>query len=236
MGTISSENNLKGKSYIVFFDLDDTLIGANSGKLLVRGAYERGMMSLQDIIKALWLSLLYKFRLMNPQKIIAGMLQWLAGMPEKRIIDLSSEVFEMNMIHSIYQEARSEIRKHKDQNAAVVLLSSALYQVCRKVADHLDLDDIICTELEIDGDCFTGRPLGKICYGNEKLLRLKKYCEKINSKTSDVWYYADSISDLPVLGIVGYPVCINPDRQLWKIAKKRNWKVFDWKQRNKVFK
>jgi HAD superfamily hydrolase (TIGR01490 family) len=229
MGTISSENNLKGKCYIVFFDLDDTLIGANSGKLLVRGAYERGMMSLPDIIKALWLSLLYKFRLMNPEKIITGMLKWLAGVPEKRVIVLSSEVFERNILHAIYPEARSEIKKHKDQNAAVVLLSSALYPVCRKVADYLDLDDIICTEMEIDRNCFTGRPLGKICYGNEKLLRLEKYCEKINSKTSDAWYYADSISDLPVLGIVGNPVCINPDRQLRKRAKEENWLIFYWK-------
>ncbi len=63
METISSENNIKGKSYIAFFDLDDTLIRANSGKLLVRGAYEKGMMSLPDLIKALWLSFLYKFRL-----------------------------------------------------------------------------------------------------------------------------------------------------------------------------
>jgi HAD superfamily hydrolase (TIGR01490 family) len=229
MGTISSENNLNGKSYIAFFDLDDTLIGANSGKLLVSGAYEKGMMNIPDLIKALWLSLLYKFRLMNSEKIIAGMLKWLAGVPEKSVSDLSSEVFEKHMLHAIYPEARSEIKMHKDQNAAVVLLSSALCPVCRKVADYLDLDDIICTELEIDGNCFTGRPLGKICYGNEKLLRLEKYCEKVNSKISDAWYYADSISDLPVLSIVGSPVCVNPDRQLRKRVKEKNWLIFNWK-------
>lgn len=231
MVTISSENNIKGKSYIAFFDLDNTLIKANSGKLLVGGAYEKGMMSLPDIIKALWLSFLYKFRLMNSEKIIAGMLKWLAGVTEKRVSDLSSEVFEKHMVQAIPEEARREIRMHKDKNAAIIILSSALLPVCRKVADYLDLDGIICTELELgdDGSCFTGRTSGKICFGSEKLYRLIKYCEKINSKISDAWYYGDSISDLPVLSIVGNPVCINPDRQLRKRAKEKNWLIFNWK-------
>jgi HAD superfamily hydrolase (TIGR01490 family) len=229
MGTISSENKIKGKSYIVFFDLDNTLIRANSGKLLFRGAYEKGMMSLPDIIKALWLSFLYKLRLMNSEKIITGMLKWLSGVPEKRVSDLSSEVFEKHMLQAIPEEARNEIRMHKDKNAAIILLSSALLPVCRKVADYLDLDDVICTELEVDGSCFTGLTSGKICFGNEKLIRLKKYCEKINSKISDAWYYGDSISDLPVLSIVGNPVCINPDRQLRKRAKEKKWLIFNWK-------
>ena len=229
MGTISSENKLKEKSYIAFFDLDNTLIKANSGKLIFRGAYEKGMMRLPDIIKALWLSFLYKFRLMNSEKIIAGMLKWLAGVPEKRFSDLSSEVFEKHMLQAIPEEARNEIRMHKDKNAAIVILSSTLLPVCRKVADNLDLDDVICTELEEDGSCFTGRTSGKICFGNEKLIRLKNYCEKFNGKISDAWYYGDSISDLPALSIVGYPVCINPDRLLRKRAKEKNWIIFSWK-------
>jgi HAD superfamily hydrolase (TIGR01490 family) len=229
MGTISSENNTKGKSYIAFFDLDDTLIRANSGKLLVRGAYEKGMMSLPDLINAIWMSFLYKFRLMNSEKIIAGMLKWLAGVPEKRVIDLSSEVFEKYMLHAIPEEARREIRMHKDKNAAVVILSSALYPVCQVVADHLEVDDVICTHIETDDGRCTGHTAGKFCFGNEKVSRLKEYCEKNNSKVEQAWYYGDSFSDFPVLQIVGNPVCVNPDKKLQKAANKNSWKIYLWK-------
>ncbi|MCX6261464.1 MAG: HAD-IB family hydrolase [Bacteroidia bacterium] len=229
MGTISSENNLKGKSYIAFFDLDDTLIRANSGKLLVRGAYEKGMMSLPDLIKALWLSFLYRFRLMDPEKIIAGMLKWLAGVPEKRVSDLSSEVFEKHMLQAIPEDARSEIKMHKDKNAAVVILSSALSPVCQVVAGHLEMDDVICTQIETDGGRCTGRTAGKLCFGNEKVSRLKEYCEKNNSKVEQAWYYGDSFSDSPVLQIVGNPVCVNPDKKLQKAANKNSWKIYLWK-------
>ena len=228
MGTISSENNLKGKSYIAFFDLDDTLIRANSGKLLVRGACEKGMMSLPDLIRALWLSFLYKFRLMDSEKIIAGMLKWLAGVPEKRVSDLSYEVFEKHMLRAIPEEARSEIRMHKDKDAAVIILSSSLSPVCQVVADHLEMDDVICTQIETDDGRCTGRTAGKLCFGNEKVSRLKEYCEKNNSKVEQAWYYGDSFSDFPVLQIVGNPVCVNPDKKLFRAANKNSWKIYLW--------
>jgi HAD superfamily hydrolase (TIGR01490 family) len=229
MGTISSENSLRHESYIAFFDLDDTLIRANSGKLLVRVAYEKGMMSLPDLIKALWLSFLYKFRLMDSEKIIAGMLTWLAGVPEKRVNDLSSEVFGKYLLTAITVEARNEINMHKGKNAALVILSSALSPVCQAVADHLEMDDIICTTIETENGLCTGRTTGKLCFGNEKVFRLKMYCEKINCKVENAWYYGDSISDLPVLSTVGVPVCVNPDKKLLKAAKRNRWRILFWK-------
>jgi putative phosphoserine phosphatase/1-acylglycerol-3-phosphate O-acyltransferase len=226
---MSSENNLKGKSYIAFFDLDNTLITSNSGLLLVREARAKEMMSLQDLIRALWMSFLYKFNLRDTEKIIAGMLQWLNGVPVKKINELASEVFLKQMLRTIADEARSEIKWHLDRNAATVILSSALYPVCQAVAGHLNIDDIICTQLEtVDGN-YTGKPAGKPCFGNEKAYRLKEYCEKNNNKVEAAWYYGDSISDFPALQIVGTPVCVNPDRKLLKAANKNNWKICSWK-------
>lgn len=229
METISSENKLKGKSYIAFFDLDDTLIRANSGKLLVREARAKGMMNLHDLIRALWMSALYKFNLMDTEKIIAGMLQWLNGVPVKKINELASEVFMKKMIRTITDEARSEILWHRDRNAATVILSSALYPVCQAVAYHLNIDSIISTQLETVDGLYTGKPEGMPCFGKEKAIRLKEYCEKNNNKVEAAWYYGDSFSDFQALQVVGTPVCVNPDRKLLKAAKKYNWKVCRWK-------
>lgn len=232
MGTISLKNNLNKKSYIAFFDLDHTLIMANSGKLLIKEAREKGMMSLADLTRAFWMSFLYKFSLRNTEKIISGMVQWLEGVPLKEINELSFEVFLKHMVNAIPVEARSEIVMHQKKNAAVVILSSALYPVCQAAAGHLNMDDIICTRFEtIDGIC-TGRPSGMLCFGKEKVTRLKEYCEKNNSRVEDSWYYGDSFSDFPVLQTTGNPVCVNPDRKLLKAAKKYNWKVRRWSNIN----
>jgi phosphoserine phosphatase len=103
------------------------------------------------------------------------------------------------------------------------------------VADHLKIDKIICSRLEVMNGLLTGVPEGNLCYGKEKLIRLNAYCEKNNNKLEDSWYYGDSISDLPALEAVGHPVCVNPDRQLRRKAAANGWKISRWnKNSNKI--
>jgi len=166
---------------------------------------------------------------MDTEKIIAGMLQWLDGVPVKKVNVLASEVFLNQMIRTIPDEARSAIIWHQERNAAAVILSSALYPVCQAVAGYLNINDIICTQFEtVDGKC-TGKPTGKLCFGKEKVTRLIEYCENNNNKVEDAWYYGDSFSDFPALQVVGTPVCVNPDKKLLKAANKNNWKICRWK-------
>ena len=40
--------------------------------------------------------------------------------------------------------------------------------------------------------------------------------------------YTDSMTDLPMLEIVGHPVCVNPDAPLRKVAVERGWPVVDF--------
>jgi Phosphoserine phosphatase len=96
------------------------------------------------------------------------------------------------------------------------------------MAKNLGMDDIICSDLEAIDGYLTGRPVGNLCFDIEKEIRLRAYCEMRYIKTSDVWYYGDSISDLPALNLAGNPVCINPDNKLKRIALQRGWKILWW--------
>jgi HAD superfamily phosphoserine phosphatase-like hydrolase len=109
-----------------------------------------------------------------------------------------------------------------------VILSSALKPICIEIAKILDIDDIICSDLEVKDGYLTGRPIGRLCFGEEKMIRLKEYCERNNAQASEAWYYGDSITDLPALSIVGNPVCVNPDNKLRMVAGKRGWRILHW--------
>src|SRR5439155_14287267 len=37
--------------------------------------------------------------------------------------------------------------------------------------------------------------------------------------------YSDSVTDLPMLELVGNPVAVNPDRELARVAREREWEV-----------
>jgi HAD superfamily hydrolase (TIGR01490 family) len=227
METISSKDNSKN-SYIAFFDLDRTVAKSVSGTELAKNALRKGYLSYSNLIYALYNSLAHKLNLRDEQKIVEEMVRWVKDLTEKSLLDLCTEVTHNVMIPSIYKQARMEIESHKKKNAKVVLLSSALTPICREIVKNLELDDFVCSDLEVINGYLTGRPVGKLCFGKEKVVRLLSYCEKNSSKVSDAWYYGDSISDLAVLSFVGNPMCVNADRMLKKAAKYRNWKIIEW--------
>lgn len=228
METTFSKDSNSGKNYIAFFDLDRTITKATSGNELAKAAFRKGLMTLPALAHAIYLSLVHKLNLKDPLKIIDKMVTWVEGIPENTMVDLCSEVFSEALLPSVYPEARSEIKTYKEKYAKVVILSSALTPICQEMAKNLGMDDIICSDLEVKNGYLTGRPRGHLCFGEEKMFRLREYCEINNTETSDAWYYGDSISDLSVLSSVGNPVCVNPDRKLKKAALKRGWKILLW--------
>ena len=40
--------------------------------------------------------------------------------------------------------------------------------------------------------------------------------------------YSDSITDLPMLELVGHPVAVNPDKELARVARERDWEIRDF--------
>lgn len=225
METTSLKDNTQEFSYIAFFDLDGTIIGSNSGKILIRQAHHNGLMTWPDLVKGFYFSVLYRFDLKDTSVILENMVSWLRGISESTINDLSEEIFKNYLIKSIRKEVITEIKFHKSRGAKVVILSSAIYPICRIVADHLDIEDIICTKLEVITGIYTGHSAGPVCFGGEKAIQLKEYCTENNINSSDSWYYGDSISDLPALNIIENPVCVNPDKKLKKEALKNCWKI-----------
>ena len=223
--------SLKGaevSSYIAFFDLDRTITGAVSGNVLALHAYRKKLMSVSDIFHALWLLIGYKLSLKDPNKIIYEMAGWVKGIPEKTLTDLSEEITKNIILPAVYPEAVQEIRKHSENNARTVILSSSPTTICRLVAESLGIDDVLCSELEVVEGYLTGSSVGPLCFGQEKVSRIIGYCEKNNTPPDKCWYYGDALADFPALSIVGHPVCVNPEKKLRKKADEKKWKIEDW--------
>jgi HAD superfamily hydrolase (TIGR01490 family) len=227
MATISSRE-ASTNSYIAFFDLDRTIIKAVSGTELAKGAWKRGLMKGSDLVHAIYLSASYKLGIKDPLKIVNKMTEWVKGLPEETLVRLCTEVYNDVLLPSLHKEAVFEINMHKEKGAKVVILSSSLAPVCNPIASVLGIDDILCSILETVDGILTGQPEGKLCFGEEKLSRLRHYCETNNSNPEKAWYYGDAISDLPALNIVGVPVCVNPERKLARIAHEKGWRIYRW--------
>jgi len=142
--------------------------------------------------------------------------------------ELSADISHKVLIPSVYPQALEEIRMHSGKSARTVILSSTPSSVCRVMTESLGMDDFICSQLEVTEGLLTGRSVRPLCFGEEKAVRLREYCEKNNTDPGDCWYYGDSLADFAALSIVGNPVCVNPDGKLLKKARENNWKVYHW--------
>jgi len=211
-------------SYIAFFDLDKTILDRNSGEVLIRRAYQTGLMSLRSVLYGLYLGILYRFDLRDTTRIIDRMAEWMSGVSEEAMTHIAETIFKETLQHSIRPEIITEMDRHRTKGARIVMLSASLPNICSLISTHLDMDDVICSNLEVVDGFFTGKPIGKLCFGDEKLERVRDYCEGKDCQLQNAYYYADSISDAAVMDLVGNPICVSPDKKLARIAAEKGWR------------
>ncbi|MBM7662173.1 HAD superfamily hydrolase (TIGR01490 family) [Bacillus mesophilus] len=128
----------------------------------------------------------------------------------------------------VHQELVYKIREHQSKGDTIIVLSGALQPFLKAFTTYLDLDvKIISTELLFDqaGHC-TGE-IGEIVNGDVKVQRLKAWIEEqTNIASHEIWAYADSESDIPLLKYVTHPMVVNPKTDMLKIAEQNSWPIF----------
>ncbi len=121
------------------------------------------------------------------------------------------------------------IKSGKKIGQRQVVLTGALDFTIAKLMDHLGIDDYVANRLEFVNGYATGRVLPPVMASATKAQWIREYAERENINLSDSYAYSDSISDLPMLSIVGHPVAICPDFRLKQTALQHDWAILDLK-------
>ncbi len=216
-----------------FFDVDKTILADNSGTLYLRALWDRGEVDWQTLAVNLGSYLRYKLNLLNLERWTESTMLHFKGQSERELEREAAIWFEEYVRPTIYPEARELIEKHLEQGHVVALVSGANKFVLRPLADHLDVEHIMCTQLEVEDGAFTGRVVQPVCFGEGKIYWLQQLLEREGLDLAKSWFYSDSISDQPLLDLVGHPVIVNPDPLLYREARRRRWpvRIFDAPQR-----
>ena len=81
---------------------------------------------------------------------------------------------------------------------------------------------------------FTGRLVGDILHGPGKRHAVAALAAIQRLDLEKCTAYSDSINDLPMLGMVGSPVAINPDRALRRHAREAGWAIREYRPLRKL--
>src|SRR6478672_11484736 len=98
-----------------FFDMDRTLIQANSGTLYIKWLRARGEISRLTMLRAMgWLAQ-YKLSILDMEAVVARVTADLAGQPEQEMIDKCVEFFRTQVLDTVAPSARAAVAAHREQ-------------------------------------------------------------------------------------------------------------------------
>lgn len=174
---------------------------------------------------------LYKLGLLSQEtfyRLWAGTMGWLL---RGWTLDESQALFERLTDEHIMPNLRFNVlpllREHQQQGHLVALVSGTFAPWLETIAQRLDVDHSIGTPLEVrDGRC-TGRIVPPLCQGSGKPERVRAYLDQLGLEVEwkASFAYADSATDLPLLGQVGNPVAVYPDEALLAHTQAHGWPV-----------
>lgn len=151
------------------------------------------------------------------------------GFSQDRLRYFSDELFEEVLKPAIFDGTPELIAQGKKIGQRQVVLTGALDFTIERLMKHLGIDDCVANRLEFVNGYATGRVLPPVMASATKAKWIREYAERENINLSESYAYSDSISDLPMLSIVGHPVAVNPDFRLKQTALQHDWAILDLK-------
>jgi HAD superfamily hydrolase (TIGR01490 family) len=151
------------------------------------------------------------------------------GESHDRLRYFSEELFEDVLKPAIFPGSMDLIKKSKDLGLKQVVITGALDFTIDKLMDYMGIDDYAANRLEFVNGYATGRLLPPVMASATKAKWMREYAEREGINLSDSYAYSDSISDLPMLSIVGHPAVICPDFRLKQTALQHDWPILDLK-------
>jgi phosphatidylglycerophosphatase C len=96
----------------------------------------------------------------------------------------------------------ASLRDHQRQGHETMIISASPSIYVRAIADHLGIDHVVATELEVVDGLLTGRYVGRNCRHEEKLRRLLEW---LGERDVELHAYGNSPDDDPMLGRADHP-------------------------------
>jgi len=215
-------------SAAAFFDLDRTLMEGSSAFQFGRAAYKAGLLSRRQLAADAFANV--RFRLRGSSDATSHALRdrisaSLAGTRVRDLERLGPDVLA-RVLPRLYPQVLALAYEHQDAGRPVYIATAASDRLADVLASVLALDGGIGSQFSAVRDgVFTGEPTGLFIYGDGKAQAIEELAAREGIDLSASYAYSDSVSDLPMLRLVGHPVAVNPDPELLKVARAEGWEV-----------
>jgi HAD superfamily hydrolase (TIGR01490 family) len=213
-----------------FFDVDGTLVSTNVVHAYAHYVFNRGTIfgTAIRVTRGLVMAPVWAVTNSLNRKLFNELFyQAYQGLSEDRLVELADELAEKVLIPAVYPGALDLIAEARRAGCKIVLCTGAIDITMRPLARHLGADDLIANTLQFVEGFATGKVVPPIVEGAHKARQIRDYCQAQGLRLDLSHAYSDSLSDYPMLAVVGRPNAVNPDSKLRSHARAYEWPILD---------
>lgn len=213
-----------------FFDVDGTLVATNVVDAYAHYVFNRGTLfgTARRLLAGLAMAPAYAIaERMNRKTFNELFYRSYRGLSEDRLVELADDLCQKVLEPAVYPGALDIIAECRKAGCKIVLCTGAIDITMRPLVRLLGADDLIANQLQFVEGFATGRVIPPLVEGANKANRIRDYCVQHGLRLDMSHAYSDSLSDYPMLAVVGRPTAVNPDRRLRSHARAYEWPILD---------
>ncbi|RQW63615.1 HAD family hydrolase [Vibrio viridaestus] len=218
---------------LYIFDMDDTLIDGDCSLLWNEFLVEQHIIQIPGFLDQ---DRAYMARYASGSLNMAQYIEFAMAPLQhlsKNDVDLLAEKFvETKVILLIFPQAQQTIDSLKEAKHNIVIISATVSFIVKKFADILGIKHCMGVDLVEDNNGYTDIICGVPSFKEGKIKRLESWVDSAELFFTPLYFYTDSINDLPLCQYVDFPITINPCPKLRAEANKNDWPILFW-QRHK---
>jgi HAD superfamily hydrolase (TIGR01490 family) len=208
-----------------FFDLDKTIIAKSSVLAFGKPFYQGGLINRRAVLRSAYAQFVFALAGADHDQIErmrAYLTSMSTGWDVAQVRDIVSETLHEIIDPIVYDEAVELIAMHKAAGRDVVIVSTSGEEVVGPIGAMLGADEVVATRMVVADGKYTGE-IERYTYGPEKAIAVVQLAEQRGYDLAGSYAYSDSVTDVPMLEVVGHPHAVNADRALRKVAQERDW-------------
>lgn len=210
-----------------FFDLDKTIIATSSVTAFSRPFFAGGLITRREVLRtayAQFLFLLGRADTEQTDRLRQFLSSMVKGWDVSQVSQIVNETLHLHIEPTVYAEAIALIDEHHLAGRDVVIVSASGAEVVEPIAEMLGADHVIATRMEVVDGRYTGE-IAFYAFGENKATAVRELAAEKDYDLEASYAYSDSVTDAPMLDLVGHGHVVNPDRSLRKVAAEHGWQT-----------
>ncbi|AYE33464.1 HAD-IB family hydrolase [Clostridium septicum] len=208
---------------LAIFDVDYTITRKETLMELFKYMVYRDKKNIKFLPRAIYSGAMYALKVYDEKKVKEKFLKFIDGIDEGDLALLVKDFYKDRLTKIIYKDAINMMNNLKSEGYKIYLISASPEFYLKELYNIDSVDMIIGTKFLFKNGKFIRKMDGANCKGEEKIRRLMEVLkrEKLEIDFKNSYMFSDSLSDKPLLDLVGKPYLIN-------YKKKHNFEILRW--------